>query len=115
MEKLINDFIEYLHNEKNTSGNTEVSYQRDLKKMATYFEKQGIAHADEVTESDLKAYVSEMQSADFASSTISRNIASIRALFHYLFKKGVVSEDPDRKSTRLNSSHVALSRMPSSA
>ena len=35
-----------------------------------------------------------MQSADFASSTISRNIASIRALFHYLFKKGVVSEDP---------------------
>lgn len=94
MEKLINDFIEYLHNEKNTSGNTEVSYQRDLKKMAAYFEKQGIAHADEVTESDLKAYVSEMQSADFASSTISRNIASIRALFHYLFKKGVVSEDP---------------------
>ena len=94
MEKLINDFIEYLHNEKNTSGNTEVSYQRDLKKMAAYFEKQGIVHADEVTESDLKAYVSEMQSADFASSTISRNIASIRALFHYLFKKGVVSEDP---------------------
>lgn len=94
MEKLINDFIEYLHNEKNTSGNTEVSYQRDLKKMAAYFEKQGIAHADEVTESDLKAYVSEMHSADFASSTISRNIASIRALFHYLFKKGVVSEDP---------------------
>ena len=94
MEKLINDFIEYLHNEKNTSGNTEVSYQRDLKKMAAYFEKQGIFHADEVTESDLKAYISEMQSAAFASSTISRNIASIRALFHYLFKKGVVSEDP---------------------
>ena len=42
MEKLINDFIEYLHNEKNTSGNTEVSYQRDLKKMAAYFEKQRI-------------------------------------------------------------------------
>lgn len=94
MEKLINDFIEYLHNEKNTSGNTEVSYQRDLKKMAAYFEKQGIFHADEVTESDLKAYISEMQSAAFASPTISRNIASIRALFHYLFKKGVVSEDP---------------------
>ena len=71
-----------------------VSIGRVLKKMAAYFEKQGIAHADEVTESDLKAYVSEMQSADFASSTISRNIASIRALFHYLFKKGVVSEGP---------------------
>ena len=30
-------------------------------------------------------------------------------------KKLVVNLAPDRKSTRLNSSHVALSRMPSSA
>ena len=37
MEKLINDFIEYLHNEKNTSGNTEVSYQRDLEKNGCIF------------------------------------------------------------------------------
>ena len=28
---------------------------------------------------------------------------------------GICLYDPDRKSTRLNSSHVALSRMPSSA
>ena len=31
-------------------------------------------------------------------------------------RQGVyVSEDPDRKSTRLNSSHSSVSRMPSSA
>ena len=29
-----------------------------------------------------------------AASTISRNIASIRALYHYLLKKGIVAEDP---------------------
>ena len=31
------------------------------------------------------------------------------------FKKAFVCSDPDRKSTRLNSSHIPLSRMPSSA
>ena len=31
------------------------------------------------------------------------------------YKAGVLDADIDRKSTRLNSSHVALSRMPSSA
>lgn len=41
MEKLINDFIEYLHNEKNTSGNTEVSYQRDLKKWLRILKNRG--------------------------------------------------------------------------
>ena len=32
----------------------------------------------------------------------------------YAFQAGI-GNDPDRKSTRLNSSHIPLSRMPSSA
>lgn len=37
MEKEIQAFIAYLHNTKKTSANTEVSYQRDLKKMSSFF------------------------------------------------------------------------------
>ena len=37
---------------------------------------------------------------------------TLRAAIRAVYKSGVL---PDRKSTRLNSSHVALSRMPSSA
>lgn len=94
MEYVINDFIEYMHNEKNISGNTELSYRRDLKKMTAYFEKKGIRNVDEVTEADLKGYMSNLENGSFAVSTISRNIASIRAFFHYLFKTGMVHEDP---------------------
>ena len=42
MDIEIREFITYLHNRKRTSHNTEVSYQRDLKKMAAYFEERGI-------------------------------------------------------------------------
>ena len=42
MEQEIREFIEYLHNTKKTSQNTEVSYQRDLNKMAAYLEMKGI-------------------------------------------------------------------------
>jgi len=38
----IMDFIEYIHNEKQTSKNTEVSYERDLRKMNEYLEAQNI-------------------------------------------------------------------------
>ena len=34
---------------------------------------------------------------------------------NFAFHAGSTSQSGDRKSTRLNSSHVALSRMPSSA
>ena len=36
MDIEIREFITYLHNTKKTSANTEISYQRDLKKMAEF-------------------------------------------------------------------------------
>ena len=43
MTQDIQNFIQYLHQEKNTSENTEVSYARDLKKMNQYLLTQGSA------------------------------------------------------------------------
>ena len=61
MEHLINEFMEYLQNEKNISGNTELSYRRDLKKMVAYFDQAGVQKMEEVTEADLKVYLGEMR------------------------------------------------------
>lgn len=94
MERDIREFISYLHNTKKTSNNTEVSYQRDLKKMAAYLSGRGIREISEVSELDLQGYISEMERSDFATSTISRSVASIRALFQYLFKEGRIKRDP---------------------
>ena len=81
MDIEIREFITYLHNRKRTSHNTEVSYQRDLKKMAVYFADRGIYDIRDVGELELEGYLSYMGRGQFASSTISRNVASIRALF----------------------------------
>ena len=42
MTRDIMDFIEYIHNEKQTSKNTEVSYERDLRKLNEYLAGQNI-------------------------------------------------------------------------
>ena len=94
MERVVEDFILYLHETKNTSKNTEVSYERDLKKLIRYLQEQDLASFSEVTCTDLQGYLNKIKSENLAASTISRNIASIRALYHYLLKKGIVAEDP---------------------
>lgn len=94
MEKIVETFIVYLHNTKKTSSNTEVSYRRDLKKVIEYFRKKGISEITEVTELDLEGYMMDMELKHFASSTISRSVASIHALFQYLFKEGLIQNDP---------------------
>ena len=94
MERVIREFISYLHNTKKTSANTEVSYQRDLKKLVSYLHERGIYEITEVSELDLQGYIRELERENFASSTISRSVASIRALFQYLFKEGMIKNDP---------------------
>ena len=71
MDIEIREFITYLHNRKRTSHNTEVSYQRDLKKMAVYFADRGIYDIRDVGELELEGYLSYMERGQFASSTIS--------------------------------------------
>ena len=61
MDIEIREFITYLHNRKRTSHNTEVSYQRDLKKMAVYFADRGIYDIRDVGELELEGYLSYME------------------------------------------------------
>lgn len=93
METIIQEFISYLHEVKKTSSNTELSYQRDLNKLAAYMEMQGITEVRRITVTHLQSYILYMEREGFAPATISRNIASIKALFHYLFKKGYITDD----------------------
>lgn len=94
MESAIQNFINYLHNVKKTSHNTEISYQRDLKKMEEYLTEQGIAQADQVTAAQLSSYILYLERENFAASSISRAVASVRAFFYFLFKNGIIAEDP---------------------
>ena len=94
MDIEIREFITYLHDIKKTSTNTEISYKRDLKKMAEFLEERGIRNYKDVKELELEGYISYMEREKFASSSISRSVASMRAFFQYLWKEGVIAEDP---------------------
>lgn len=84
MQNDITAFISYLHNVKKTSDNTRLSYRRDLCKFADFMEKQGISDFEEITPEHLQAYMEYLKEQKFAAATISRNVASIKAIYQYL-------------------------------
>ena len=94
MEREIREFIAFLHNTKRTSYNTEVSYQRDLKKVAAFLSRNGVREFSGARGEDLEDYLRYMERENFASSTISRSVASIRALYHFLYREGRIAKDP---------------------
>ena len=86
MELEIREFIAYLHDIKKTSINTEMSYQRDLKKMWDFLKNRGVMSVTEVKELELEGYISYMEREKFAASSISRSVASMRAFFQFLWQ-----------------------------
>ena len=94
MEQEILGFITYLHNVKKTSNNTEMSYKRDLMKFRKYMEEQGIESVDQITVTSLNSFILYLEKNGFAAATISRNIAAIKAFFHYSLKEGTIKADP---------------------
>ena len=93
MERAIEEFILYLHNVKKKSENTLLSYQRDLKKWMSYMRLYAVEDVRDVTASQLQSYVGYLESKGFKPATISRNIASIKAFFGYLYKEGYIGEN----------------------
>ena len=89
----IDAFILYLHNMKNTSENTEMSYKRDLYKVQVFMENRGLRDVKDISGEDMGAYVESMKEQNFAAATISRNIASLKAFYSYLMKEGIVEKD----------------------
>lgn len=93
MEKEINSFMIYLHTIKKTSENTEMSYRRDLVKVQHFMEEQGIDDIKKISATNLNSYVLYLEKNHFSAATISRNIASLKAFYHYMYKEGMVRED----------------------
>lgn len=93
MEKAIDAFMSYLHNVKKSSQNTVMSYRRDLSKLQKFLAEQDVTRVGEITQTNLNSYVLYLEKNNFTPATVSRNIASIKAFYHFLFKERMVKED----------------------
>lgn len=93
MKTAIDEYIQYLKEERNVSLNTELSYRSDLEKMRKYFESQGIKDVKELDGISLNSYILNQEKIGRTAATISRSVASMRGFFDYLYKKQVIPND----------------------
>lgn len=94
MEWEIQKFIQYLHLVKKTTYNTEVSYERDMKKFAMYLKEHDISDFAIVTSEELTEYVKYLTDEGNAPSSISRTVSSIKTFYNYLLNTEVINRDP---------------------
>ncbi len=93
MTDLIKNVIRYLEKNKKLSKNTLASYEHDMSLYLAYLDSLGLSPAQADT-SVIKKYLKQLKTSGRASTTISRELASIKNLYFYLLSNGAVTANP---------------------
>jgi integrase/recombinase XerD len=94
MEALVEKFIYFLEMDKRLSLNTLQSYKRDIEQYISYLKGINLQNISSTNKTTVITYLLQLQKRGRATSTISRNLASIRSFYQYINKIKVIDHDP---------------------
>ena len=94
MKEQIEQFLQYISEEKGYSANTLAAYRNDLTQFLAFLRGR-VDGWDEVNREIIIDYIMAMKSdQEYASSTVARKVAAIKSFYHYLVDKGELDDDP---------------------
>lgn len=99
-------FRQYLTEQKANSANTRESYLRDVQNFLDFLAKLDITPL-EADERDIQSYVQHLSDLKRSSTTISRNLASVRCFYKCLIVGGLVDHNP-AKAVKLEKAEKKL-------
>jgi len=93
MTDVMDSFLSYLVVEKGLSRNTIEAYRNDLTKFKRFLDKRG-KQLTGFERDDLISYINELRDRGIQTSSIARNISSLRALCKFMLIENLIKEDP---------------------
>jgi len=96
MQRTVQRYLRYLQVERNASEYTIKSYREDLLGLIDYL-TAALGHCPQPAQIDpqvLRGYVAALHDAQYARSSIARRLASMRGLFRFAQREGLVDQNP---------------------
>ncbi|QNQ80470.1 tyrosine recombinase XerC [Lactobacillus sp. PV034] len=94
-DQYLDQFIDYLKNERGYSKNTIDSYVRDLRQVKNFFEKNGgFSGWDKIQTRDVEIFLQNLASQKLSRTTQARKASSLRSFYRYLNKRNLVTNNP---------------------
>ena len=93
----LEDFAHYLKIDQDKSDNTIQAYLRDLTNFFDYCDKSSIDQWEQVDYAFVQSYLNDLHQKNYATSSTSRMLSSLRQFFHYLLKEQIITLNPMQK------------------
>lgn len=94
MEKLKNEFIEYLEYERGYSIYTVRNYELDLEEFLEFLDRKKITNIKNVDYRLVREYLSYLHDKELKNKSVSRKISTLRSFFKYLKSNDYISDNP---------------------
>ncbi len=103
MEKILNEYLDYLKFEKDASTHTSKNYLADLRQFSKYLGAKhptiatgGKPSLSKIDHNIIRGYLSDLFGKNSPAS-IARKLASLRSFFNFWIKKGQISSNPAKE------------------
>lgn len=102
MTGYINEYTQYLTQERRSSANTVASYVRDVTQFSAYLHDIEEVGFEVCEQEHVDRYIAFMNVKGKSSASIARSLASLKSFFGYLIQRGVVSANPASGATPIH-------------
>lgn len=90
----LQDYLNYLSNERGLAQNTLESYGRDIQQYLTYLKEKKNLTIEQTNQANVIGYLLYLQSRGKATATLSRSLAAIKSFYLYLFREDIIERNP---------------------
>lgn len=94
MQEYINKYLSYIEHDKNFSSQTLRAYQNDLNQYRLFLMEEGWSDLGDVNRLLLRKFLAFLKQQDYSKTTIARKMVSIRSLYKFLCREGIVECNP---------------------
>lgn len=90
----LQDFLQYLEQQRRVSPHTVLNYQRDCQQLVDYCEQQSFTDWQQLKPADIRLFIARLHRKGLGARSIHRLLSAIRSFYRYLLKEGLVDHNP---------------------
>lgn len=94
LSQSVDDFLDYLANQRRLSAHTVTNYRRDLKQLTEFCQQQDLSDWARVKTKDLRQFAAFLHRKGLSGRTIQRMLSAIRAFYQFLIRQGLAESNP---------------------
>lgn len=90
----LQEFTDHLRLQKNYSDATIRTYEHAIRDFFMFMSEQCLSRLQDITEQDVRLYLTGLYEKRLSKRTVSRNISALRSFFQFLLKEGKAEVNP---------------------